>query len=190
MNTDMFKKYEKGFTLLELVIAMAIGVIIIGAMGGALYQILAASNSSSNNLMAIRQVQNAGYWISRDVQQSSAEYITEGDNPDTPDIEEIFTVVWDVITFDAGLLKEGHKAVYRLDGGNLYRDYYITGAMSYEIQVDDYVFSYEKTTLIAQYIDDIEFVKGSTMVLNVSATVEGWKPGTASRTYEIETRVN
>ena len=190
MKIRLFNKYEKGFTLLELIIAMAIGVIIIGAMGGALYQILAASNSSSNNMMAIRQVQNAGYWIGRDVQESSPDYVEPGDSPDTPDIEELFIISWDVITFDAGLLKEGNKAVYRLDGGNLYRDYYITETMAYETAFNDYVFSYEKTTLIAQYIDDIELVKGSTMVLNVSATVEGWKTGTAERTYEIETRVD
>ena len=190
MKTGILNKRQNGFTLLELIIALAIGVIILGVLGGALYQILAASSSSSNNIMAIRQVQNAGYWISMDVQQSSADYITVGDNPDTADVDESFTVIWDVVSFDTSLKKEGRMSVYRLDEGSLYRDYYTTAVMSYETIIEDYVFSYEKTTLIAQYIDDIEFINGSTVILNVSATVDGWKPGTAERTYEIDTRVD
>ena len=190
MKTGILNKRQNGFTLLELIIALAIGVIILGVLGGALYQILAASSSSSNNIMAIRQVQNAGYWISMDVQQSNSDYITVGDNPDTTGIDESFTIIWDVVSFDTTLEKEGRMSVYRLDEGNLYRDYYTTVTMPYETIVEDYVFSYEKTTLIAQYIDDMEFINGNTVILNVSATVDGWKPGTAERTYEIETRVD
>ncbi len=190
MKNKLFNKRQAGFTLLELIIALAVGVIILAILGGALYQILAGSSSSTNNMMAIRQVQNVGYWVSMDVQQSTPEYITVGDNAETPDIGEVFTVVWDVITFDDVLLKDGRMAVYRLDEGTLYRDYYITGTMPYDTLLEDYIFSYQKTTMIAQYIDGIEFTNGNTVILDVSATVEGWKTGTAERIYEIETRVD
>jgi prepilin-type N-terminal cleavage/methylation domain-containing protein len=190
MNINLFNRHQNGFTLLELIIALAIGVIILGVLGGALYQILAAGSSSSNNIMAIRQVQNTGYWISMDVQQSNPDNIIVGDNPATTDIDEAFTVTWDIITFDDVLMKEGRMAVYRLDGSNLYRDYYTTQTMPYGTVVDDYVFSYEKTMLIAQYIDNMEFTNGNPVILNISAMVEGWKTGTAERTYEIKTRVD
>jgi prepilin-type N-terminal cleavage/methylation domain-containing protein len=182
-------KTEKGFTLLELIIALAIGALVIGALGAALYQIFSVTDSNSHNLMAIRQVQDAGYWISRDVQQSKTDYITIDDNPGT---QEIFTIIWDELDYSTGLTKTGHKTVYRLDEGNLYRDYYITSdSMAYEVTVENYDFSFERTSLIAQYIDDdISLVKGNTVVLTVSSTVEGWKTGTAERIYEIETRVD
>ncbi len=179
-------KSQKGFTLLELVIALAIGVVISGVLGGALYQILAASNSSSNNIMAIRQVQNAGYYISQDVQQSKPENINV-----TVQDDVIFSIIWDEVLFTGEIVKEGNKAVYRYDSGNLYRDYYVTENMPYNTEVGEYIFTYDKTSLIAQYIDaDISLVKGSTVILNISATVDGWKPGTAERTYKIETRVS
>lgn len=190
MKICLFNKRQNGFTLLELIIAIAIGVVVLAVLGGALYQILAGSGSSSNSIMAIRQVQNTGYWVSMDVQQSSSDNITVGDNPSTADIDEQFTIIWDTITFESVLLKEGRMSVYRLDGSNLFRDYYTTETMTYETPLENYVFTYEKTTLIAQYIDTMEFTNGNPVKLNVSAYVEGWKPGTAERTYEIETRVD
>jgi hypothetical protein len=82
--------------------------------------------------------------------------------------------------------------VYRLDNGNLYRDYYITDEdMPYDTDIGDYIYSLEKTTLIAQYInDDISLVINETIVLTVTATVDGWKPGSAERVYKIENRLN
>jgi Tfp pilus assembly protein PilW len=66
---------EKGFSLIELLIALAIAMAIIGALSGAIFQTFAGSAGNSNYMMAVRQVQNTGYWFSLDVQQSSLDNV-------------------------------------------------------------------------------------------------------------------
>ncbi len=61
---------EKGFTLLELLIVIVILGAIMGVMSMAIIQIAKVSPGSNDWAIALRQVQNAGYWISRDVQMS------------------------------------------------------------------------------------------------------------------------
>ncbi|MFC1988392.1 type II secretion system protein J [Chloroflexota bacterium] len=64
------KLNEKGFTLLELVIASAIMVLVSGAAGIAIFQIFRNTERNSNYMTTVNQVQNAGYWISRDAQMA------------------------------------------------------------------------------------------------------------------------
>lgn len=180
---------QHGFTLIELMIALAVGSIILAGLSGALYQLLAASSSNTNNLMALNQVQSAGYWISRDVQQSRIEDIIIDSTQQTA---EIFSIAWDELSFDTELIKRGHKVIYRLDNGKLYRDLYVTNEnLPYDTAIEDYVYSFEKTTLVAQYINyDISLVKSEIMILTVAATVDRWKTGTAERIYIIDNRLN
>lgn len=72
---------EKGFTLLELLVAIPIVVFVVGASSMAIITLMRVGPSSTNWAYALRQVQNAGYWISRDAQMSQGT-ITVGDgNP-------------------------------------------------------------------------------------------------------------
>ncbi len=183
------KASQKGFTLIELLIALAVGSLLLAGLSGALYQLLATSSSSTNNMMALNQVQNTGYWISRDIQQSKIEDTIIDSDSQTP---EIFYAIWDELSFDTELEKSGHKVIYRLENGNLYRDYYITEvSLPFETAVEDYIYSLVKTTLIAKFIDSsLSLVKNETVILNVSATIDGWKTGSAERTFIIENRVS
>ncbi len=63
--------------------------------------------------------------------------------------------------------------------------------MPFETAVEDYIYSLVKTTLIAKFIDSsLSLVKNETVILNVSATIDGWKTGSAERTFIIENRVS
>ncbi|MFC1954212.1 prepilin-type N-terminal cleavage/methylation domain-containing protein [Chloroflexota bacterium] len=64
------KPCEKGFTLIELVIGLSITVIVAGAAGAAIFQIFGNTERASNHMTVVRQVQNAGYWISLDAQMA------------------------------------------------------------------------------------------------------------------------
>jgi len=64
MNMKKLKKGEKGLTLLELIIAIAITSLITGGVATIVYQIYTVSARSSNHMVAVRQVQEAGYWLS------------------------------------------------------------------------------------------------------------------------------
>jgi prepilin-type N-terminal cleavage/methylation domain-containing protein len=182
------KASQKGFTLIELMIALAIGAILLAGLTGALYQLLASSSSNTNNIMALNQVQSAGYWISKDVKQSKLENIVIDNDTST---SEIFSIAWDELSFDTELIKTGYKVIYRLDNRNLYRDYYKTnGNLPYETLIEDYTYSFENSILVAQYIDSsISLVKSDTVTLTIAATIDGWKAGSAERVYIIENRL-
>ncbi len=59
---------EKGFTLLELLIAMAIVGVIGSAMTMTTATIVKITPQSNDHIIVLNQAQNAGYWITRDVQ--------------------------------------------------------------------------------------------------------------------------
>jgi|GEM_PF-845508 len=68
----------RGFTLVELLIALAIGsLVVVGALS-VLYQITILVPKAQNNMLAVRQAQNAGYWINRD--GTAAQIITPTPN--------------------------------------------------------------------------------------------------------------
>jgi len=60
------KRSERGFTLIELLISIAIVALMAGAATMATFQVINVTKSSNDQMTVIRQVQNAGYWISHD----------------------------------------------------------------------------------------------------------------------------
>ena len=77
----MKQKVEKGFTLIE--VAMAIAVLALIALAGTAvtFQALKATGQSNDRMTAIPQVQNAGYWISLDTKMAESIFV---DNLEPP----------------------------------------------------------------------------------------------------------
>lgn len=65
-------KNQIGFTLTELVIVLAISGVITSGVTAAVYQIISGNARSSNHMTAVRQVQDAGYWVSHDSQMAQS----------------------------------------------------------------------------------------------------------------------
>ncbi len=76
------RRLERGFTIVELSITLAlVGLIGSGAVA-TIFQLLSGTERSSNQTMVSSQVQNAGYWLSKDAEP--AESITVDNlDPDT-----------------------------------------------------------------------------------------------------------
>ena len=64
------KLSQKGYTLIELMIASTIMALAAGAAGAAIFQVLRNTERNNDRLTVVRQVENAGYWISRDAQMA------------------------------------------------------------------------------------------------------------------------
>lgn len=66
------KQSEKGFTLIELIGAVAVTALIAVAVTVVTFQVLKVAGQSNDQMTAIPQVQSAGYWISRDTQMAES----------------------------------------------------------------------------------------------------------------------
>ena len=66
----MIRRREKGFTLIEVIVGLAIMSVIIVAMSMTITTIVTNSQGTTERSVVLRQVQNAGYSISRDVQMA------------------------------------------------------------------------------------------------------------------------
>jgi prepilin-type N-terminal cleavage/methylation domain-containing protein len=63
-------KGQKGFTLPELLITVAITGLIVTFLGVAIYQILTITEYSSDRVIAMHELQNVAHWVSRDGQMA------------------------------------------------------------------------------------------------------------------------
>ena len=86
------KHGEHGFTLIELVVAMGIMVVISGAATMATFQVCRGTEDRNNQITAVRQVHDAGYWISRDAQMAQS---TITDNLTPPNFLVLNWTEWD-----------------------------------------------------------------------------------------------
>ncbi|NIN34419.1 MAG: prepilin-type N-terminal cleavage/methylation domain-containing protein, partial [Gammaproteobacteria bacterium] len=61
---------QKGFTLLEIVVGSAIMAVVVGAIATTLTILFLNYGQAAGQNSALPNVQNAGFWITRDVQMS------------------------------------------------------------------------------------------------------------------------
>ncbi len=63
-------KGQKGFTLPELLITVAITGLIVSVLGAAIYQIITVTEYGNDKMTAMHELQNAGHWVSLDGQMA------------------------------------------------------------------------------------------------------------------------
>jgi prepilin-type N-terminal cleavage/methylation domain-containing protein len=175
-SADRWRGRGLGFTLAELMVAIAVGALIMGGSMAILYRMVTVSGEHRDDTMAVLQVQFVGFWISDDVVQ--AQDVIVGDNPEAEG--EFLTVRW------TGWNGEESEVVYEVsdmqdeDLWQLTRTHTVNGES-------------EGTATIAEYLDrDMTFCEwtcddSSELVLRVEvfARVD---ESQASATYGISPR--
>jgi prepilin-type N-terminal cleavage/methylation domain-containing protein len=71
------KTIEKGFTMIELLVGLSIAAFVVGAASMTTITMMRLTPQNNDWAVALRQVQNSGYWISRDVQMSKGDIIVD-----------------------------------------------------------------------------------------------------------------
>ena len=112
---------ERGFTLIEVLVTVAILGAIMGVMTAAVIMIMKVSPQNNNWAIALRQVQNAGYWISRDVQMS--DNLTFDGDPATPEFLTLYlpvmsdnqTIVYQTLVYQLEDVSGAMKTLMRTD---------------------------------------------------------------------------
>jgi prepilin-type N-terminal cleavage/methylation domain-containing protein len=171
-------KQQRGFTFIELLISLVIASMITLVAGMMLQQLLRHSVSNTNRATAIRQVQNVGFWVGKDVINSHS--IIRGTLDPQTHTGVFLTISWDDW--------EGfqYQAIYAVtSGGAMQRNLYIDGALSV-------------TTHVAQYLDfagsqptRLELSENASYTLIVTATIPSYSQAISeTRTYEILPRLN
>ena len=162
---------QLGFTLAELMVAIAVGSIILVGSFILMHYMLTVSAENRDETMAVLQVQYVGFWINEDVVQ--AQYVDLGSTGGFP--LEIGWTEWD------GVEK---KVTYEVEGmmdGELWRLYR-------ELFINDVS---QGATIVGEYLDpsstrcvwhgDLD----SVIVLQITAIFDG---NEVSSTYQINPR--
>jgi len=181
------KRNEKGFTLIELLVVIAIVALIASGAATGVFQVVKGSERSNNHMVAVRQVQNAGYWISHDAQM--AQDINTDDDTGTAETEVLTLtwVGWERRDAQDNQCIDSYEERYTYDSNELWRHQKIT--------TDKYNSSgqfvgtteSQSSTYIAEHIAGILILPVVDNKLNVTITAS---IGEASeeRTYEITPR--
>lgn len=137
------KRCERGFTLIELLVVIALIALLSSGAGVAVVQSITVTKSSNDHMTVIRQVQNAGYWISRDALMAENVIV---DNLTPP---SFLIITWTEWVYDGDSVY--HSVTYSFQdppdgiGKLLKRQYVIYDADGGEIG--------NTMTLVAEYID-------------------------------------
>ncbi|APV44625.1 hypothetical protein Dform_01297 [Dehalogenimonas formicexedens] len=155
---------RKGFTLVELLVAISIAVVIGIALATTVFQLFVISARSDSQMEAVRQVQIAGRWISDDTQRA------ESALPDTP-VGSLVTLSWKDLS--------GHTTytvVYTIVNGDLWRAY---SENNHQVS----------NVIVAKYLDSTQtsFTLDSVGVTFIATVTVG--DITQSHTYTILSRL-
>ena len=185
---DNIHQKQEGFTILELLIAVAISGLIIGGIALTIAQLFEGHAQSSGEMTALREVQNVGFRVNRDGQM--AHDVSVVDDPGTEAVE-VITLTWYEYYWDEenpSRHGDAHRVIYTFDpeSGKVNRDYYFAG---YPEDETPYEFEFQGTAVIAEYIESmVALPLGNNYELTVTATTGGFQSQSETRTYEIKPR--
>ncbi|MFH1031957.1 MAG: type II secretion system protein [Chloroflexota bacterium] len=172
------KSAQKGFTLVELIIAVSIMALTSTAAGAAIFQVMRNIDINNDYVVVVNQVENAGYWISRDAQMAT--------NISTDNLTPPYFLVIDWAEWDAAGDPTYHSASYFFEGlangvGRLKRTHSGGGA--------------NQTTLVATYIyynpgDNITSSASYISPLLTLKLTSRLEKATETKEYKINQRIN
>lgn len=119
MHVQIQKMNQKGFTLIEIMVVMAVSGLVVMAVVTSIYQIFWGTLRTNDSSMALNEVNNVVPWLKRDIQISQYSNLTNGDPVPKSSLE----LHWIDLTFFATDNVVVHDSDYSLSGTTLLRVY-------------------------------------------------------------------
>jgi len=163
---EKLHKDQRGFSLIELVIVIALTGIVTTAITMTLFQVFNMNTRTSNRMIAVSQVQNAGKLVSEDILE--AQIVAPGVSSGFP-----LTLNW------TDVASNKHGIVYTLEGivnkpQTLWRSYYFNSVLNSTTKVAEYIAAGTSCIRV-----------GDSLKFTVTATVGN---ETETRVYEVRPR--
>jgi prepilin-type N-terminal cleavage/methylation domain-containing protein len=165
-----FIRGQNGFTLIELIVTLAITSVISLGTTMSVFQMTNRTNRNTEYITASQQTMNAIYWIGRDAQMS------QNTKPSTTNATgfplQLEWTEWDT---------SRHQVIYSIEGDTLKRSYTVNGTTPVDTMVAQYINSQSENTT-CEYIDKV-------LTINVTSTVgTGTRAVSVSKLREITPR--
>jgi prepilin-type N-terminal cleavage/methylation domain-containing protein len=161
------KSGQAGFTMIELVAVVAIMAVIGGSLTTTIYQMYTAADLGANRMAAVKEVESAVHWVSRDVQM--AQTLTVAQYGGMP-----FTIGW--VEWD----NTDHQIAYAIENGELVRRYSIDGGAA--------VRQIAARHILADNVSTHCQFSGGEFTLTVTASLGGFRPSVETRTCKVSPR--
>ena len=167
----LINKNQRGFTIIELLIAFTVTALITGAITETIFQVFNGSTLTANHMTAVKQLQNAGHRVSGDAQMAQSTNATGSIG---------FPLILTWTDWDTN---NEQQVTYYLANNKLCRESVIS---------DNGTVTDNYTSIMAQYITSASCnITNGMLTFTVTATVgSGPQQQSETRVYKISPRPN
>ena len=155
---------QRGFTLIEILVAMAIGGLLVPVVVSGIFAVTKGTAKINTDLVILQDIDGASAWINRDLSQAMTTNLNENETLNTMRVDWVDLTGW------ATEGAESHFAEYTVIGTDLMREY--DGA----------------TQIVARRIENIAFSRvGNYITVAITSTL---RDATLSLTYFVTPRTD
>ena len=113
----MTRSGQRGFTLIEILVAMAIGGLLVPVVVSGIFAVTKGTAKINTDLVILQDIDGASAWINRDLSQAMTTNLNENETLNTMRVDWVDLTGW------ATEGAESHFAEYTVVGTDLMREY-------------------------------------------------------------------
>lgn len=158
---------QKGFTLIEILVAMLVGGMVMAGIVTAVFQIVHGAGQIKEESVALADIDSAAHWLTRDVVLGQSTDLVDG----ALQVSQM-TLTWNDSTWWAEQEESiAHSVIYTYSGTELQRNY------------DGVV------TTVGRQLTNVRFsLDGRLVTITLTSSLEGEPRSTVTRNYKIYMR--
>lgn len=168
------KNSQKGFTLLEILVAMAVSGLLLTGVVGAIFQTLRITAESRLQITALEDIKNVAYWVGKDMVSANATNLVSGG----PAVSNL-TLQWTNYPYAASgnFAPVNHSVSYTQPSAEI-----INGV---EYKIIRRYYDSDPATIVGRHISAIQFSRaGNIITAVITSSPEGSKTA-EQRTYQF-----